>query len=328
MAAPNLPAWQRVLLSRLGAPDTSQNELFLTDWNRAEGGGATNNPFNTTQPGFGAVGNYNTVGVKNYADPNQGLAATIATLRNGKYGNILAALKSGNNARTTASALAASPWGTGSLVLKMLGGAPVTNTGHGGISTQQVAKAAVQGSQGPQEDSRTALLSMLQQSLQSYASTGQNTLNPMSLTALKQQVQNAPLATPHAPPGTPLHQAKVDNVVSATEKYIGTPYKWGGEAPGGFDCSGLLQYVWRQNGVNIPRTTYDQFKVGTPVAKNSLQPGDAVFFTGSDSKNGLPGHVGMYIGNDKFIEAPHTGAKVQISTLAGRSDYQGARRFV
>jgi cell wall-associated NlpC family hydrolase len=115
--------------------------------------------------------------------------------------------------------------------------------------------------------------------------------------------------------------------VALAKKAIGTPYVWGGESKSGFDCSGLLQYVWGKNGVNIPRTTYDQFKTGKAVAPNALRAGDAVFFKGSDSKNGLPGHVGIYIGNGKFIEAPHTGASVQISTLAGYPGYMGARRY-
>ena len=119
--------------------------------------------------------------------------------------------------------------------------------------------------------------------------------------------------------------------VKLAESFIGTPYKWGGSRPGGFDCSGLLQYVWGKEGVGIPRTTYQQFAAGRPVGPNQLQPGDAVFFKGSDSmvQGGrvLPGHVGMYIGGGKFIEAPHTGSTVHISTLAGRTDYMGARRF-
>jgi cell wall-associated NlpC family hydrolase len=85
-----------------------------------------------------------------------------------------------------------------------------------------------------------------------------------------------------------------------------------------------VQYTLAQRGIAVPRTTYDQFKTGTPVAKNALQPGDAVFF--EPSKAG-PGHEGMYIGNGQFVEAPHTGAVVRISTLAGRKDYVGARRF-
>jgi cell wall-associated NlpC family hydrolase len=111
--------------------------------------------------------------------------------------------------------------------------------------------------------------------------------------------------------------------VSLVKEYLGTPYVWGGSAPGGFDCSGLLQYTWAKAGVNIPRTTYDQWKTGSPV-KGKLRAGDAVFF--EPTKAG-PGHVGMYIGGGKFIEAPHTGASVRVSTLKGRPDYMGARRF-
>lgn len=143
----------------------------------------------------------------------------------------------------------------------------------------------------------------------------------------------APVAQPKATP-SPLRvevkgpvTPKVKSAVALAESYLGTPYVWGGEKPGGFDCSGLLQYTWAQKGVSIPRTTYDQFKTGQSVPRSKLQPGDAVFFKGSDSKDGLPGHVGMYIGGGRFIEAPHTGAVVRISTLAGRSDYQGARRY-
>jgi cell wall-associated NlpC family hydrolase len=119
--------------------------------------------------------------------------------------------------------------------------------------------------------------------------------------------------------------------VKSVESFIGTPYQWGGAKPGGFDCSGLLQYVWGKQGVSIPRTTYQQWSAGQAVSKGALRPGDAVFFKGSDSRtaNGqvLPGHVGMYIGGGKFVEAPHTGSTVHISTLAGRTDFMGARRF-
>lgn len=119
----------------------------------------------------------------------------------------------------------------------------------------------------------------------------------------------------------------VRSAVSLAQQYLGTPYVWGGESPKGFDCSGLLQYVWARQGVNIPRTTYDQFQSGTQIPRSRLRPGDAVFFTGSDPKNGLPGHVGMYIGNGRFIEAPGSGKVVRISRLAGRKDFVGARRY-
>lgn len=110
---------------------------------------------------------------------------------------------------------------------------------------------------------------------------------------------------------------------------LGQAYQYGGQAQLGHptDCSGLLQESAAAHGINIPRTTYDQWKVGKAVATNQLQPGDAVFFKGSDARGNLPGHVGIYIGGGKFVEDPHTGGTVSISTLAGRTDYVGARRF-
>jgi cell wall-associated NlpC family hydrolase len=113
------------------------------------------------------------------------------------------------------------------------------------------------------------------------------------------------------------------DAVALVKHYLGTPYVWGGENPGGFDCSGLLQYVWGKEGVRIPRTSQEQWHAGTAVGRGALRPGDAVFF---GSRNG-PHHVGMFIGNGQFIEAPHTGAKVRIATLSGRHDFIGGRRF-
>jgi hypothetical protein len=115
--------------------------------------------------------------------------------------------------------------------------------------------------------------------------------------------------------------------VSLAEEYIGTPYVWGGESPKGFDCSGLLQYVWGKSGVQIPRTTYEQWQAGRQVGRGQLRYGDAVFFRGSDARGNLPGHVGIYIGGGRFIESPHSGSTVHISRLAGRRDYVGARRY-
>jgi cell wall-associated NlpC family hydrolase len=119
--------------------------------------------------------------------------------------------------------------------------------------------------------------------------------------------------------------------VKLAEHYLGTPYVYGGDKPGGFDCSGLLQFVWGKNGVHIPRTTYQQWGAGKAVNMKDLQPGDAVFYRGSDSivQGGkvLPGHVAMYIGNGKVIQAPHTGADVQITPLSAMGPAMGARSF-
>lgn len=124
MATPQLDNWKAALAQQVGVPLTPQVSHFFDLWSRAEGGGATNNPFNTTQPGYGSAGNYNSVGVKNYSDPMGGIQATAATLKNGRYGNILQAMRSGD-VHAMAQALYNSPWGTGALVLKMLGASPM-----------------------------------------------------------------------------------------------------------------------------------------------------------------------------------------------------------
>lgn len=189
MAAPGVANWQSVLLGMLGYKDTPQNELFLADWQRAEGGNAENNPFNTTQPGFGSIGNYNSVGVKRYGTPMQGLKATAATLRNGRYQGILDALNKGNNARAAATALANSPWGTGSLVLKMLGGHPTAAP-----VKQAVVQAAAQAPAPSGSGQRNALLGYLASSLGNYANTGQVTGDPTALlTALQASQAPSPI---------------------------------------------------------------------------------------------------------------------------------------
>ena len=116
-------------------------------------------------------------------------------------------------------------------------------------------------------------------------------------------------------------------VVSIAAQYLGIPYKWAGASPGtGFDCSGLVQYVFAQLGVALPHNTVAQWNSpnAVPVARNQLQPGDLVFFAKLD-------HVGIYIGYGEFIDAPHTGAFVRVDSLDGaweRANYTGARRIV
>lgn len=98
-------------------------------------------------------------------------------------------------------------------------------------------------------------------------------------------------------------------IVNEAMKYLGIDYVWGGTTTNGFDCSGLVQYVFRNCGISLPRVSQDQQNVGTRVPLDSLQPGDLIFW-------GTPAwHVGIYIGNNQYIHAPQTGDVVKISYL-------------
>jgi cell wall-associated NlpC family hydrolase len=112
-------------------------------------------------------------------------------------------------------------------------------------------------------------------------------------------------------------------VVGIAMRYLGTPYVWGGAGPGGFDCSGLVAYSFGQMGISLPHYTGALWNVGVPVSRGDLQPGDLVFFDGL-------AHVGIYVGGNSFIHAPHTGDVVKISAISGwyADTYVGARRVI
>ncbi len=126
-------------------------------------------------------------------------------------------------------------------------------------------------------------------------------------------------ATVVAPP--PTH----GNVVQYALSQLGVPYVWGGATPGvGFDCSGLVMWAYAQVGVSLPHSSYAMWNYGVPVSEDQLEPGDIVFFDGL-------GHVGLYIGSGEFVEAPHTGDVVKISSLTSgwyAATYVGARRIL
>ena len=102
-------------------------------------------------------------------------------------------------------------------------------------------------------------------------------------------------------------------------QYLGTPYVWGGAAPGGFDCSGLASYAFAQIGKSVPHYTGAIWAAFPQVPSSELQAGDLVFFHGL-------GHMGIYLGGDQFVHAPHTGDVVKVSQLSSYSGYVGAVR--
>ena len=125
--------------------------------------------------------------------------------------------------------------------------------------------------------------------------------------------------------GAPTTAAAV--AISYALDQIGTPYLWGWETPGvGFDCSGLTQAAYAAAGVHIPRTSTAQWTTLPHVPLSDLEPGDLVFFEPGEFTPGLPGHVGIYLGDDEMVDAPHTGTDVQIDKLATWPTPMGAAR--
>lgn len=161
-------------------------------------------------------------------------------------------------------------------------------------------------------------------------------LQALALAQSKSDVGNVP-AAPNA-------------IVAYAYTFLGDPYVWGAEGEiftkadiniyrntnhdltgmekligrQAFDCSGLMQYVYAHFGIHLSRTTYTQIHEGTPVDRNNLKPGDLVFFgTYSD-----PHHVGMYVGNNCYIQAPFSGDVVRVSSLDDSDEYLCARRII
>jgi cell wall-associated NlpC family hydrolase len=106
---------------------------------------------------------------------------------------------------------------------------------------------------------------------------------------------------------------RIQNVLQRALALLGTPYRWGGTSTDGFDCSGLVGYVFRTIGIDLPRVSRDMAHSGQEVDRDSLVPGDLVFF----GKRGRVDHVGIYLGENRFVHAPRTGRDVTVSSLDG-----------
>jgi cell wall-associated NlpC family hydrolase len=159
---------------------------------------------------------------------------------------------------------------------------------------------------------RQNMMAATEGNLSSLLNTEASRRDAEQSTLLQQVLSGANKAGIVVVPGSPVETALA---------YHGIPYVWGGATPAGFDCSGLIMYVFAQHGVNLPHYSGSQFQLGEKIDLAAIQPNDVVFF-------GSPvHHVGMYVGGGYFIEAPYTGSYVRISKLSSRSDIAGVRRY-
>ena len=118
--------------------------------------------------------------------------------------------------------------------------------------------------------------------------------------------RDAPRTAP-TPVTVPSNGSLGSKVIAIASRYFGVPYRYGGTTPRGFDCSGLVQYVYRQLGISLPRTAQQQYGATTRISRSQAKPGDLVFFFGG----GGISHVGIYAGGNMMIAAPHSGTVVR-----------------
>lgn len=195
----------------------------------------------------------------------------------------------------------------------------------------------------PEDDPLGSLLNQRQQQQSNHAADNEPDQEALDIlirekTAAAAQNNNAAAQakpTPKAakPAAAPAVAAKsggrsdADDIIASAMGFLGVAYRFGGTSPTGFDCSGFMQYIFRKTyAINLPRTSAEQAAVGTHVNRADLQPGDMVFFRTAGNRIS---HVGMYVGNNRFIHAPRTGKRIEITSLTSQywnSKYATARR--
>lgn len=117
-----------------------------------------------------------------------------------------------------------------------------------------------------------------------------------------------------------------NKIVASVLNWQGVPYRWGGRTRSGVDCSALVQRVYNENGISLPRTSYEQFRQGVGIAKSKLEPGDLVFFNTAGSG---ASHVGIYIGENNFISATKNCVEIQsLDSSYWAGNYRGSRRII
>lgn len=114
---------------------------------------------------------------------------------------------------------------------------------------------------------------------------------------------------PRSPPDAAAPDPVRSRIVFTALQMVGVPYRYGGSTPDGFDCSGLVQYAYRAAGLSVPRTSRDQLGASRPVEMTEARAGDLLFFRSKDWS-----HVGIYLGDGRFVHAPSTGRTVEIAS--------------
>lgn len=151
----------------------------------------------------------------------------------------------------------------------------------------------------------------------------------ISALALAGCAERTTIATPPMPQPTqqPVTKGTGPGVVQTARSLVGAPYRPGGCDPQGFDCSGFVWFIYRQNGIVLPRTTSEQAQVGSPVIGAELKPADILVFRTGSGAQGL--HTGVYTGNNTFVHSPRNGSTVREESLAipyWRRSFMAARR--
>ncbi|BFV58307.1 hypothetical protein KCMC57_up34110 [Kitasatospora sp. CMC57] len=120
--------------------------------------------------------------------------------------------------------------------------------------------------------------------------------------------------TPATPPATPA-DGGVESVIAFASAQLGKPYLWGGNGPSGFDCSGLVQQAYRRAGIELPRVADDQYAAVTHIEPGRLRRGDLIFWSSNDRPSGIH-HVALYLGDNRYLEAPRPGSPIRVATLS------------
>lgn len=177
------------------------------------------------------------------------------------------------------------------------------------------------------DKTNTTYCSKVKQAVSSFQSTynldidgiaGRDTFNTLSK-VLKGEIKKATKKVANASAAV---NTKGEQIVSEAKSHLGTPYKFGAAGPSRFDCSGFTSYVYKKNGISIPRDTTGQASFGTKVSKSDLKVGDLVIFSNTYRKG--PSHAGIYIGNDKFVHAS-SGKANGVTTSSLNDGYYSSR---